>query len=82
MVHYQPGWDRMASLARGAAVKSWLVRCTVATLAVGILAAPANRALAGPTAPTAAKMRIMAATIGRAQITAGWYCGYAIKPNG
>lgn len=63
-------------------MKRWLVRCTVAALAVGILAAPANRALAGPTAPRAARTEAMASTAARAQVVAGEYAGYAIKPDG
>ena len=61
-------------------MRRWLVRCTIVALIAAILILPGT-ALARPAAPSAAKMGNMA-TIGRAQITAGWYCGYAIKPNG
>ncbi len=63
-------------------MKRWLVRCSVAALAVGILAAPANRALAGPTASKASGAEAMASTVARARIVAGYISGYAIKPDG
>ncbi len=61
-------------------MRRWLITCTIVALIAASLILP-GAALARAAAPSAAKMRNMA-TIGRAQIAAGWWCGYAIRPNG
>ena len=67
---------------RRATVKHWFLRSGVVALAVASLIVPASRALAGPGAPQAPASGTRALTTGRAQIVAGAYAGYAIKPDG
>ncbi len=63
-------------------MKHWFLRSGVVALAVASLVVPASRVLAGPAAPQASASGTRALTTSRAQIVAGAYSGYAIKPDG